>query len=202
MNKPNTKSKIVEIATKLFNEHGVKATSTNHIAKEMNISPGNLYHHFNNKEQIIRAILDEMIVKMDEIWKTNTTRIPGHQIFFNQLMMLFSEYKFFQFEIVSLIQRDPLLKEKYRNLQNMRFKEMMSFFKYLQKIKILQKLDDDKLDQLVKSCWIITDGWLSFLYIQDRTFTSKNFAEGIKLSFQIIDPYLTKKGQLEKPNFD
>ena len=42
-----TKDKIIAKAIDLFNIHGTKAISTNHIAKELGISPGNLYYHFN-----------------------------------------------------------------------------------------------------------------------------------------------------------
>ena len=38
-----TKDRIIETAIGLFNIHGTKAISTNHIAKAMGISPGNLY---------------------------------------------------------------------------------------------------------------------------------------------------------------
>ena len=53
-----TKDKIITTAIDLFNIHGTKAISTNHIAKEMGISPGNLYYHFRSKNDIIRSISD------------------------------------------------------------------------------------------------------------------------------------------------
>ena len=53
-----TKDKIIATAIDLFNIHGTKAISTNHIAKEMGISPGNLYYHFRSKNDIIRSISD------------------------------------------------------------------------------------------------------------------------------------------------
>ncbi|HEY5975523.1 MAG TPA: TetR/AcrR family transcriptional regulator, partial [Geobacteraceae bacterium] len=55
-----TKSRILETAIELFNDKGTKAVTTNHIAAALGISPGNLYYHFRNKEEIIRAIFDQM----------------------------------------------------------------------------------------------------------------------------------------------
>ena len=51
-----TKDKIIHCALKLFNEQGERQITTNHIAADLGISPGNLYYHFSNKQEIIRSI--------------------------------------------------------------------------------------------------------------------------------------------------
>ena len=51
--RPNTYSRIVEASLMLFNEEGERNISTNHIAAHLGISPGNLYYHFRNKDEII-----------------------------------------------------------------------------------------------------------------------------------------------------
>ena len=57
MNK--TKEKILVVALDLFNRHGTRAITTNHIAEACDMSPGNLYYHFKNKEQIIFALFEK-----------------------------------------------------------------------------------------------------------------------------------------------
>ena len=51
-----TRDKIVFAALDLFNENGERNITTNHIAAHIEISPGNLYYHFNNKQEIVREI--------------------------------------------------------------------------------------------------------------------------------------------------
>ena len=57
MKRVSTKEAIVITAIELFNEKGTAAVSTNRIAEAMGISPGNLYYHFRNKEEIIHGSL-------------------------------------------------------------------------------------------------------------------------------------------------
>lgn len=53
-----TMDKILDTALKLFCQKGYYNVSTNEIAKEANISIGNLYFYFPNKEEIFIQILD------------------------------------------------------------------------------------------------------------------------------------------------
>ena len=52
-----TRDRILQKSLQLFNEQGERSISTNHIAAALEISPGNLYYHFRNKESIIAELL-------------------------------------------------------------------------------------------------------------------------------------------------
>lgn len=55
----NRKSEILEITRKLINEKGLQNTSTNDIARTVGISRGTLYHHFESKEAILDALVEQ-----------------------------------------------------------------------------------------------------------------------------------------------
>lgn len=54
-----TSERIVQNSLELFNQQGERSISTNHIAAHMEISPGNLYYHFPNKQAIIAVLFSE-----------------------------------------------------------------------------------------------------------------------------------------------
>src|SRR5205085_7510058 len=64
----DTKGRIVTAAVELFNASSVGAVTTNHIAAHLGISPGNLYYHFGNKEEILRAAFARMNEEANAIW--------------------------------------------------------------------------------------------------------------------------------------
>ena len=51
--------KILHVALKLFAANGYDGTSTSKIAKAANVSEGLIFRHFNNKEGLLNAILDQ-----------------------------------------------------------------------------------------------------------------------------------------------
>lgn len=57
----DTKSLIIDIATKLFQQKGYKGVGLNEILKACNMTKGALYHHFpNGKEELLIACLQSL----------------------------------------------------------------------------------------------------------------------------------------------
>jgi AcrR family transcriptional regulator len=114
----DTKEAIVETAISLFNEQTVAAVSTNHIARDLGISPGNLYYHFRDKEAIILAIHDRMVGEWDTVWQLPRGRQPTPSDLATILETSFHlhwRFRFFGRELLALMTRDPELRERYRS---------------------------------------------------------------------------------------
>ena len=57
---------ILDAALKLFSHKGYGATSVRDIAEEAELSKGNVYHHFPDKEAIFRALIDRYFELMSQ----------------------------------------------------------------------------------------------------------------------------------------
>src|SRR6185436_20347883 len=59
-----SRTQILDSALKLFSHKGYGATSVRDIAEEAELSKGNVYHHFPDKEAIFRALIDRYFEAM------------------------------------------------------------------------------------------------------------------------------------------
>jgi AcrR family transcriptional regulator len=54
----DSRQEILRVSARLFQQHGYDATSMNHIADELKLSKGGLYHHFQSKDEILFNLMN------------------------------------------------------------------------------------------------------------------------------------------------
>jgi AcrR family transcriptional regulator len=203
----HTKEWILETACRLFNEHGSQAVSTKRIAKEMGISPGNLYYHFKNKEEIIRALLQNRMETFTDEW--NSPQISPLERFLditNKVMLAWQECLFFKKELVVLLNKDPELKKLYRKKTETIVEKGQLLFQELVQSGMLHTPDDPKVfESFLTISTIIVEYWLTFLELNDEPITEENLRKGVDLIIQLWCPYLSEEALAElnqlKENF-
>ena len=195
-----TKDKIIATAIDLFNIHGTKAISTNHIAKEMGISPGNLYYHFRNKNDIIRSISDNFSNELGSALKIQLDTISDFSSnltsLFNRFFKIQQSYQFLFLEGVHLTKQDSRLLDNYTNLRSLIKKGYHELLSNLVKIKIMKRQSLNIIDDLLDTQWIIMWYWINHTILDRNTYDDFQIKKGIKLSFSIIKPQLTSIGKV------
>ena len=195
-----TKDKIIATAIDLFNIHGTKAISTNHIAKEMGISPGNLYYHFRSKNDIIRSISDNFSNELGSIFKIQLDTISDFSSnltsLFNRFFKIQQSYQFLFLEGVHLTKQDSRLLDNYTNLRSLIKKGYHELLSNLVKIKIMKRQSLNIIDDLLDAQWIIMWYWINHTILDRNTYDDFQIKKGIKLSFSIIKPQLTSIGKV------
>lgn len=199
--KIDAKTKIKKTAIKLFNENDSLSITTNHIAKEAGISPGNLYYHYKNKEEIILDIYMELssnFVGLNSFEKMLLTEnfFEAMDDMFNQYAKLFYEYRFLLRDAAVLIAFDPKLKEIFAKNQEIRIKQIEGLLNYLISEGILKNLSRTSLSKRAKLHWFITAYWQTFTSTtQEVSLESIHEAKEVFFEFMIY-PNLTEKGKV------
>ena len=194
MNK--TKEKIIETAIIMFNQEGTSSISTNHIAKELGISTGNLYYHFKNKEEIIRAVLEKMIQEWDRIWQVSVSNWqPTLEDLKSVIRFSFQlewKYRFFYRELIVLMKMDPILKDRHKQIQAQRMTEQNKLFQYFIKVGVLRIPKDQSQvdDALLTISWILSNYWITFLETIGEEISEEKIEQGIQLIMTVIKPYI------------
>ena len=195
-----TKDKIIATAIKLFNLHGTKAISTNHIAKEMGISPGNLYYHFTSKHDIIRSISDNFSNELASAFQIQLDTISDFSnnltILFNSFFRIQRSYQFLFLEGVHLTKQDSRLFDNYTKLRSLIKKGYYELLSNLVKIKIIKKQSLHIIDDLLDTQWIIMWYWINHTVLDRKIYDDFQIKKGIKLAFSIIKPQLTSIGKI------
>lgn len=76
----NTRAAIVEGALRCFDRHGLASSTIEQIASEAGVTKGAVYHHFEGKHGIIRAIRDQLTLPLLDAADTallNASEIPA-----------------------------------------------------------------------------------------------------------------------------
>ena len=205
MGKGNTKERIVQAAIRLFNEQGTAAVSTNHIAEAAGISPGNLYYHFRNKEEIIRAIFERMNASWGQLFTLPQDRaypLTGLRRMLGETFVLLWEYRFIYREFVALMRRDPELGLRYRGVRERGLANTELLLKSFVEAGVLREpVDPTALPRLARILWLITEFWLPFAEMGDEIVEPERLQEGVELLMQVLDPYMTEEAVVD-PGWD
>ncbi len=199
MSTKTTRTRILEAARRLFNERGTSAVSTNHIAAKAGISPGNLYYHFADKQEIIRALHARYAAAHEGRWepsrqaRENLARLHENLLLGAELAW---EYRFFEREILALLRADPELQAAYRELSERKLGEWLTFGQQLVAQGVLRPpRPPHTLRDLAVALWLIAQGWVPFLDLTGDPQDPEQVARGTELILVVLDPYLTAKGR-------
>ena len=198
MTSQKTQERIKAKAISLFNEFGTGNISIGRIASEAGISRGNLQYHYADKQELIRAIYQDIAREVLSNWEGDdrqpTVRHMA-EMFVRQFDYVW-RYRFMYREMVGLIRADAELALRVRDNRARRIEAVIKFFKALVENRVLKKTrGDESLRYLVMVTWIFCDNWLNFIEIQGNEINSEILQEGYDHIIEMLYPYLTRQAQ-------
>ncbi len=188
-----TKERILDVATALFNEQGTAAISTNHIADAAGISPGNLYYHYANKAEIIRAIFERVFT----LWDVELTLPADAPIDLNTIQGLvrtnfriMDGHRFVYRELIALLKQDAALHERFVAIRERGYEGFRQLVGALGLMGITRPMDDATVTRLADLIWLISEFWLASIEVSGQQVDEAQMERGIELMMEVLRPYL------------
>ena len=190
----STKTLILHTAIELFNQYGTAKVSTNHIAKEAGISPGNLYYHYKDKAHIIREIYEQM----SKEWEMPYQRAEGQTLsirtlerFVQDTIEMLWRYRFSNREMVALLKADSVLAERHAANSKEYFERLHLLFQQAVKEGVLSFPEPEvQLDEVLTIAWIIANYYLIHLEAMGQRVEQSDFNTGAELLLKVFYPYM------------
>jgi AcrR family transcriptional regulator len=188
-----TQLRILQAALELFNEYGTAAISAGRISARCGISKGNLQYHFRNRQEIVRAVFEQIIAEMDAGWYQDhlaSTLDHMAEMFVRQLRLI-QKYRFFYREMAHLMGQDPFLRKRYADNKERRLREIELFMLELQRSGLMRlPADPERLRSIIDVTWIISENWLNYVSYQDRQVTIVAMLDGYGEILEVLCPYI------------
>lgn len=196
--KPNkTKDRILQISLQLFNERGERSVTTNHIAAELGISPGNLYYHFRNKQEIIKELaqqyqaetLEMLALPVDRPLNAND-KISYFQVLSNQLWA----YRFIHRDVYHIVENNEDFRKIYPRFAGQVMQQGQKIYRAFVDAGLM-KMTDSEIEALIINLWIVLTNWTNFLYmsghISDNTHLEEKWVwQALRQMVFLEGPYL------------
>jgi AcrR family transcriptional regulator len=190
----NTRERILATALRLFNEAGTAPISTNHIADALGISPGNLYYHFRNKEEIIRALFEQQFARWDADYAFPDNRLPNLDDLQQLVRATFVtawEYRFMYRELIALLRRDAQLHQRWVEIRARGFAGFHELFNLFVAAGVLRDPGDEAVvTRLAELVWLISEFWLASVEVSGETVDTAQMEHGVALMLQVLGPFI------------
>jgi AcrR family transcriptional regulator len=159
-----TRERILATALVLFNRLGEPHITTADIADEMNISPGNLYYHFRNKDEIIGELYAALEQRVAPLLAIPPDRPAGVEDVWLLLHLLFEqmwEYRFFYRDVDEITSRNRKVASRFATLTREGEKTVLALCRGMQATGALDATERE-IAALARNVVIIATYWMSF----------------------------------------
>lgn len=192
-----TRDRILEAALVLFNEEGVAKVSTNRIATELAISPGNLHYHFKTKEQLVEWLFRRLekeispftdagdsLTALDDVWLTLHLAFETSE-----------KYRFVYVDIDHLAREYPRIGVRIRKMTAGAIRSTRAMCRNLARLGVIVA-EADQIDSLVFQIVLTATCWCTFarlVPVKDPASMASGLAAYHALA--LLNPYLAEEAR-------
>jgi AcrR family transcriptional regulator len=187
-----TRERILETSLVLFNARGEPNVTTNHIADELEISPGNLYYHFRNKDDIIEQLFAQYEERIDRALVTPEGRLPELEDIWLQLHLVYEciwEFRFLYRDLVDILSRNRKLRMHFARILKRAADNATEVMRGLVQAGIM-RASPAEIEATANNILVIATFWLNFSSVRGQTDEQEAIRHGIHQVMMLLAPFL------------
>jgi AcrR family transcriptional regulator len=190
-----TRERILETSLALFNRAGAPQVTTADIADEMGISPGNLYYHFGNKEEIIFELYAQYEARVLPLFAHPGRRHVGVDELWLWLHLLFEQiwhYRFLYRDLDELASRNRKLGARLAALLLKCVATVLELCRQMVKAGTM-RASDREISALAENAVLVAVYWFSYDRIRRAAREDASELDAGRAAHQVLalfGPYL------------
>jgi AcrR family transcriptional regulator len=187
-----TRQRILDASLAMFNGQGEPNVTTNHIADELEISPGNLYYHFRNKDDIIEHLFQRYEERMDSALVAPEGRLPNLEDIWLQLHLVFEciwEYRFLYRDLVDILSRNRQLRIRFARILKRASANATTVMRGLVQAGVM-RASATEIESTATNILVIATFWLNYASVRGDKDEQQAIRQGIVQVMMLLSPIL------------
>ncbi|MBW8368582.1 MAG: TetR/AcrR family transcriptional regulator [Arenimonas sp.] len=187
-----TRQRILDTSLSMFNLQGEPNVTTNHIADELEISPGNLYYHFRNKDDIIEQLFARYEERMDTALVSPEGRLRDLEDIWLQLHLVFEciwEYRFLYRDLVDILSRNRRLRLRFARILKRAAEGASSGMKGLVQAGVM-RASAAEVEATATNILVIATFWMNYASARGDKDENEAIRGGIVQVMMLLSPLL------------
>ena len=187
-----TRQRILDASLAMFNAQGEPNVTTNHIADELEISPGNLYYHFRNKDDIIEHLFSRYEERIDAALTAPEGRLPGLEDIWLQLHLVFEciwDYRFLYRDLADILSRNRRLRIRFARILRRADEQAHDVMRGLSQAGVM-RASAAELDAAATNVLVIATFWMNYASARGDKDEQVSIRAGIVQVMMLLAPFL------------
>jgi AcrR family transcriptional regulator len=198
-----TRQRILDESLRLFNERGEGNVTTGTIAESLAISPGNLYYHFRNKNEIVEQLFAGFEERMDvdpSIATDAPEAIEDLWLYLHLMLETIWEFRFLYRNLDDLTSRNPRLRAHFNRMAERKLAAVTTLCTGLVRARAMRATAEE-IRALARNVLVVATYWLNFQSLRGRPAESgADLGQGAYQVMALVAPYLVgeARGHLDR----
>jgi AcrR family transcriptional regulator len=187
-----TRRRILDESLRLFNEHGEEAVTAADIAAALGISPGNLYYHYRNKDEIVTQLFGRLEERLDiepRVDADAAQAIEDLWLYLHLMLEAIWDFRFFYRNLHGVARRDRRLAQRFNRIAGRKLASIEGLCNGLAAQGAL-RADGEEIHALARNVLLVATYWLDFQALRRGRDEAAGPGRGAYQVMMLIAPYL------------